>query len=218
MYGVEKNASPGDIFCAVPSEHIMFRQVEDKEWEWLELQLNGFYAKKFLLEFGFSEQNPVTTPQDPEKAEELFEKLYFLMGRDQRSISEALALLFELVNVCGGKHENHGGPPEFGRKILVTKLIDYIEAVPSIKKNISELAEHFGVDRSTVYRAFKDETGKSPLEYIDRLKLERARELLRSTNMTVSGVSHNCGFSDVKYFIGWFKKKTGTTPGQYRKF
>lgn len=217
MCGVEKDAGPGDIFCAFPSEHIIFSQVDVDEWEWLELQFNGDYAKKFLLEFGLSEQNPVTAVKDPEKAMDLFEKLYLLIGREQRSIPEALSLLFELVRVCDGKQENYAKPPELNRKIFVTKLIDYLEAVPSIRKNISELAEHFGVDRSTVYRAFKDETGKSPHEYIEHLKLERARELLLSTNMTVAEVSRNCGFSDVKYFTGWFKKNTGTSPGKHRK-
>ena len=217
MCGIEKDAVPGDIFCAFPSEHIMFRQFENTKWEWLELQFNGPYAKKFLLEFGFSEQNSVITPDTPEKAMKLFEKLYSLMGRNQRSIPEALSLLFELVSACGGKREDSASPPEFNRRIFISKLIDYLETMPSVGKNVSELAEHFGVDRTTVYRTFKEETGKSPHEYIDKSKLERARELLSATDMTVNEVSHNSGFSDVKYFIGWFKKKTGTTPGQYRR-
>lgn len=147
MCGIEKDAVPGDIFCAFPSEHIMFRQFENTKWEWLELQFNGPYAKKFLLEFGFSEQNSVITPDTPEKAMKLFEKLYSLMGRNQRSIPEALSLLFKLVSACGGKREDSASPPKFNRRIFSPNLLIILKPCRlSVKmsvnwRNILELTE-----------------------------------------------------------------------------
>lgn len=217
MCGVEQMAKPGDIFCALPPEHIMFRQIEDSDWEWLEIQFNGSYAEKFIMEFGLHRKSPVTTPPEPENALELFKKLYFLMAQNKRSVPEALTLLFKLVGACGNKQDIYVEQTEKSQKMIVTKAIDYLETMPSVGKNVSELAEQLGVDRTTLYRAFKGETGQSPHKYIEKLKLERSIELLSSTNMTVAEVSRNSGFSDVKYFIGWFKKKNGVTPGSYRK-
>lgn len=217
MCGVKQTAKPGDIFCALPSEHIIFEQVDDCDWEWLEIQFNGSYAEKFIMEFGLSRKKLVITPSEPVKTMELFKKLYSLMAQNKRSIPEALALLFKLVETCSNNQTAYIEQADNSRKLLVTKAIDYLETMPSVGKNVSELAEQLGVDRTTLYRAFKEGTNQSPHKYIDRLKLERAEELLSSTNMTVAEVSRNSGFSDVKYFIGWFKKKKNTTPGSYKK-
>lgn len=217
MCGVEQMAKPGDIFCALPTEHIMFREIENSDWEWLEIQFNGSYAEKFIMEFDLHRKSPVMTPSEPEKALELFKNIYSLMAQDKRSVPDALALLFKLVGACGNKQTAYIEQTDNSRKMIVRKAIDYLETMPSVGKNVSELAEQLGVDRTTLYRAFKGETNQSPHKYIEKLKLERSMELLSSTNMTVAEVSRNSGFSDVKYFIGWFKKQNGVTPGSYRK-
>ena len=73
---------------------------------------------------------------------------------------------------------------------------------PFVNRNISELTNQFGVERSTLYRAFMAETGVSPHDYMDTLRLSRAMDLLAWTSLPVSEVASQTGFSDVKYFIG----------------
>ena len=220
MCGLEHQAGVGDIFCALPSETIWFGH-EDKEadWEWQEIQLNGPCAEKFLKEFDLGRKSPVITPSEPSRALAIFKKMYELMAEDKRSVPEALALLFELVAVCvkGNKEISSYESLENSKKILVAKAKDFFETSPSVKRNVSEIAEILGVDRSTLFRAFKEETGMSPHEYIDRARLFHAGDLLNSSKMSIRDVALNSGFSDVKYFIGWFKKKRGITPGEFRR-
>ena len=64
---------------------------------------------------------------------------------------------------------------------------------------------------------FKNETGISPSDYLAVVRLERAKELLRTTDQLVKQVSEAVGYEDDHVFIRRFKKYTGKTPGQYQK-
>ncbi len=66
-------------------------------------------------------------------------------------------------------------------------------------------------------RVFKDITGQSPLEYRNGIRLEHARQLLESTNASVSEISERLGYSSQNYFCDAFKRRFNMTPTQYRR-
>lgn len=66
-------------------------------------------------------------------------------------------------------------------------------------------------------RLFKRQKGCTPLEHIQRLRLEKAAELLAGTDFPVAEVGRLSGFPNAPYFITLFKKKNGQTPASYRK-
>ena len=59
--------------------------------------------------------------------------------------------------------------------------------------------------------------GESALQYRDRIRLSYAKEYLMSGYYTVTEVAEKCGFNDVNYFIRFFKKNTGISPGKFEK-
>lgn len=82
--------------------------------------------------------------------------------------------------------------------------------------DIGQLAEQACVTRPYLIRLFKRDIGLSPLQYINRKKVERAQLLLLTEEMTVKEVAYKLGFVDHSYFIRLFKKTTGRTPIAYR--
>jgi two-component system response regulator YesN len=66
-------------------------------------------------------------------------------------------------------------------------------------------------------RLFKKETGHNFTEYVTGIRMEHARELLRSSDMNISETAYAVGFSDVQYFSKAFKKAVGVKPTEYRK-
>ena len=64
---------------------------------------------------------------------------------------------------------------------------------------------------------FKKETGITISEYIVQTRMEKAKELLRFTNMSVASICEQVGYADVKSFTRNFKKSTGMKPSEYRK-
>ena len=82
---------------------------------------------------------------------------------------------------------------------------------------LSDLAAYAGMSVSNFRKHFRALLGVSPIEYLLRLKLERARELLVTTNDNIDAIAYNTGFEYGNYFARQFKKHYGMQPGEYRK-
>ncbi len=73
------------------------------------------------------------------------------------------------------------------------------------------------VSKSTLYAAIKDATGQSVNDYITGIKLDRSKELLSESEISINDISNMLGFSNVTYFTKFFKKHVGIAPTAFRK-
>lgn len=93
-----------------------------------------------------------------------------------------------------------------------------------IEKNISEaefsvpeLAKEMDMSNIQFYRKMKTETGMPPVEFVRNIRLQKALELLKTSELNISEIAYEVGFNDPQYFRKSFKKQFGQTPTQYRK-
>ena len=93
----------------------------------------------------------------------------------------------------------------------------YIENHYQDKLNIDELADRFAISSRSFLRRFKKATSNTPLEYVQRVKIEAAKQSLESTTHTINEVMYDVGYNDTKSFRNIFKKYTGLSPIDYRK-
>lgn len=82
---------------------------------------------------------------------------------------------------------------------------------------IQQLAEQFGMSVRTLNRRFKNATGDTPLNYLQNYRMGTAKDLLKTTNLTISDVMEKTGYHDNSHFTTLFKKTHGTTPSKYRR-
>ena len=82
---------------------------------------------------------------------------------------------------------------------------------------LESLAYELGVSSPYLSRLFKAEMGVNFKEYLTRIRLDKARDLLRKTDNRIYEVASSVGYPDQKYFCEIFKKRTGMTPREYRK-
>jgi len=82
--------------------------------------------------------------------------------------------------------------------------------------DLAAVAAHAGYSRYHFVRAFKAVYGQTPGRYLSGRRIERAEELLRSANLTVTEVCSLVGFGSLGSFTTLFKRQTGCTPGEYR--
>ncbi len=82
--------------------------------------------------------------------------------------------------------------------------------------SVSELADAVGLSESHLHRLFLRETGKTPHRFLVAARLERAREMLRTTTFSVKEVCARSGFADVPNFTRLFKRAYGVPPGASR--
>ncbi|HSD82845.1 MAG TPA: ATP-binding protein, partial [Anaerolineae bacterium] len=79
-----------------------------------------------------------------------------------------------------------------------------------------EIAEAVGVSEDYLSRVFSRELGLTPWDYLNRYRIQRAKELLRRTNDSIRTIAHQVGFKDQAYFSRVFRKQTGTSPNEFR--
>ncbi|MCC3373269.1 response regulator [Cohnella sp. REN36] len=99
---------------------------------------------------------------------------------------------------------------------LIVDVLRYLEANYAEDVSLQKLADRFFVNASYLSRLFKEEVGEIFTKYLMQLRIERARELLRTTHLKVYEVSEAVGYADVKYFNKIFKDLTGLTPADHR--
>jgi len=82
--------------------------------------------------------------------------------------------------------------------------------------NVSKLADYLSMNMSYLSKYFKDKTGIGLLDYINKIRINYAKDLLASVDMSISEVSYKVGFDNSNSFIRVFKKYEGITPGLYK--
>ena len=81
---------------------------------------------------------------------------------------------------------------------------------------MEDLANMFAISRRNFVRRFKKATSNTPLQYIQRVKIEAAKKSLESSTNNVQEVMYNVGYNDNKAFRNVFRKYTGLAPADYR--
>ncbi|MCC5920561.1 MAG: AraC family transcriptional regulator [Cyclobacteriaceae bacterium] len=96
-------------------------------------------------------------------------------------------------------------------------VVNYINENLEKNFNMDELAEKACMSTSRFYKNFKAEFGITPLEYIQRQKIDRSKRYLKSGRKNVGEVAFAMGYSNTTYFIKLFRKFVGLTPAAYQK-
>lgn len=100
---------------------------------------------------------------------------------------------------------------------VIFKTTAYIKEHLTDKLSLDQAAEQVYLSKSYFCRIIKDELGCTFTEYVNRLRIERSKTLLRGTGMPIAEIACAVGFDDQSYFTRIFKKQTGMAPGKYRE-
>ena len=167
------------------------------------------------------EQNagsPLILASNPTKYSDILEKLIRLYGTHSNSLQDdiyASGLLTQLMVNCIRT--------ALDRKVSIRQQEDYYLSIQNyIDENYHEnlnldlLAQQFSINKFYLQKQFKKKLGLSPNEYLTRIRLEKAKTLLRTTNDTVTQIAQEVGYT-ASYFDNVFKKYESVTPHIYRQ-
>lgn len=99
----------------------------------------------------------------------------------------------------------------------VQKAIIYIDSDLTANLSLSAIAEAQNVSASYLSWLFKQETGKTLTEHVNKKRIKLAAKLLETTNLQIQTIAQHCGILDVQYFSKVFKKHVGKSPKEYRE-
>ncbi len=103
------------------------------------------------------------------------------------------------------------------RQAQMILLLDKLDKEYTEPISLSALAELAGLNEKYLFRIFKEYTGSTPVQYINRLRIDRACHEMAINSLSVTDAAYASGFNELSYFSKVFKKYKGITPGQYRE-
>ena len=109
--------------------------------------------------------------------------------------------------------------PEYEKdySVPVKKVISYIHQHYREGISLSDAAENAGMNSSYLSTLFKSEVGTGFVEYLNEVRLERAKEFMDTSDRKLKEIIDQSGFTSYPYFFSLFKKKYGMTPREYQK-
>lgn len=148
-----------------------------------------------------------------EDAGQLLPYFELLKTQQGQALSLALLLLLEHIAQLDACNAIRGDAVDS----YIFEVIKTIRSQLSENLTIQELARHFHVSESKLKQDFSALTGMPIKQFTTALRLRHGCNLLQSTNLDISAIAFQCGFSGESHFINTFRKDLGITPGKYRK-
>lgn len=103
-------------------------------------------------------------------------------------------------------------------KNSMQKIEEYLRNHYQQDINLQEIADRFFLNREYISRKFKQEFNETITDYLTKIRIEKAKELLANPNMKIYEIAYHVGYQNEKYFSKVFKKQAGITPNEYRNF
>ncbi|CAN5381931.1 AraC family transcriptional regulator [soil metagenome] len=136
--------------------------------------------------------------------------------------SPYLDALFDAAVIhLAGRHSTIRQVEKLSRHSLapsrLKRVLEHVDTTLDAPLTLSDLATVAGLSRFHFSRAFRSAVGETPLAYVARKRVERARALLRKTELPLAEVARQAGFTSPGYFSTAFKRSTGLKPSLYRQ-
>ncbi|PNQ85237.1 AraC family transcriptional regulator [Paenibacillus polymyxa] len=212
----------GDIFIIFPGVLFSYEADNAEPWSYRWIALQGRCVTEMLENIGVTPIDPIVRGANSVKLASIFETIEHELEHKSGETITTLAtdgwfrvLLAEFARLNANKL--HYSPDEVltDSERVVEQAIRWFQTQYMLPISIEKLATSLGYHRTHFTKVFKQLTSLSPKQYINQVRMERAKELL-NTNISIEQVGNSCGFSDPLYFSKQFKKWTGISPTQYR--
>ena len=155
---------------------------------------------------------------------ELFKNIYneWVYQKSKAAALYAKSLLIQLLVKAYEEYTSEASLINTSRSIQQNRpriyaAREYIDNNPRKWFSLAELANYSGLSRNFFCRIFRDIIGVTPVEYMNRQKINAAKKLLIETNYSIKAIASELGFENDTYFYSMFKNKTGLTPMEYRQ-
>ncbi|MCK9858387.1 response regulator [Paenibacillus sp. ATY16] len=99
----------------------------------------------------------------------------------------------------------------------VKEAIQYLDERMHEPVTMRDIADHLHMNASYFSVLFKEQTGLTFSDYLTRRRVQRAKELLTNTRLSINEIAEKAGYQTAKYFVKVFRSHEGVSPGQYRK-
>lgn len=217
--GQEYTLLPGDFFwidCRNPQD---YRTAPDNgHWHVLWVHFWGANAENYYTLFQQMNQgSPVGKLPENSATTQLLDTLLHLYENHSGELNVDIRCANLLTQLLSGLLEAVSATPvALSLPPAISAVRNYLQSHYSQPVTLETLSQQFNISKFHLQRSFRRYTGLSPSEYQQKIRLTKAKELLRTTTFSINLIADSVGFESASAFISAFKKQEGTTPLKYR--
>ncbi len=202
-------------FLIGDSTPVYYEADEKEPWHYCWIIFSDKQAENFFKKIGLSAEFPIYTAKAENNVYSKFKSCMraFDNGSDYESASAFYALLDEFIKSAGEEQRIIQPKEDYLHKAEQYILHHYHS--PLLR--IGLLASEIGIDRSYLTRLFNEKFGHNPQEYILRLRMEKAKTFLQTTDYSVGTIANSVGYPELDAFSKMFKNYYGCSPSAIRK-
>lgn len=201
----------GSVFCFAPGVAIHYHDRRERPWRYTWVVIVGTRAGELCARLGGREGFWARDDLAVARARGLLDEIEAAYRSEDHSPFFAQAAAWRVMDalspsVVAGDRVGH-------LATAVRRILDEQYAMPM---KIAALASQLGIDRSTLFRRFRELYGCAPKEYLDRVRLDHAAALLRDGALAVGDVARRCGYAGAPRFAKAFRARFAIAPSRYR--
>jgi AraC-like DNA-binding protein len=211
-----QDINAGDGFILFPGEWHRYSPLKETGWTESWVGFKGKIAETVMKNSFFSKTRPIIHNCANLLIVNLFNALFHLIAEEpfgyQRTASGVcLQLMAEICNV------QKGSDVDIQSSSLISKAKYLMHKKINSNIDFCSFCKDYNISYSKFRADFKQQTGFAPFQYFLLLKVEKAKELLISTDMRIKQIAFHLGFKSDHYFSRLFKSKTKVTPKDFRE-
>lgn len=213
----EYQLEAGYGFLIQPNELAFYQADAENPWSYIWVGFSGELSMEYLSSMGLSARHPIFSC---DKSEELYQIVGDMMEHNTFSTADYLrrngqlgvflSIIADSMNVVMNQKEENGNQ-------YIRKAVSFIQSNYCNPIKITDVAEFVCINRSYLYTLFQHYIGMSPQQFLTSFRIEKAKELLLSTEYTIENIAFTCGYSDAMVFTKAFHGMLGISPSKYRK-
>lgn len=213
-YGKEREINAGDVICLDLSHPHGISTSYNLEYFVIGIQGEAF---KSVYNLVFS-QNYIIHPTNQKNIHQIFVDIFKMKQADINYFDiKVVTYIFRILSELVNEQKDMGFNDINSGVMTIDKIKQYINEHLSEDISIQNMAECAGYSKYHFTRIFRSITGLTPGRYLNRIRIERAKQLLIETNLPLDYIAHKTGFKSLSAFVTSYKKLTGYTPGHFRK-
>jgi len=208
----------GDLFLLFPGEWHTYHPLSQKGWKsyWI-----GFKGKNVddRVRAGFlSPTKPIYHVGFSSEIVHLYDEAFVKAKEEAAYSQQTLAgIVNHLVGLMYSLERNIALNKDYNYADIMNRARLRIRESLESSLTIQKIAEELGIGYSNFRKLFKEYTGVAPAMYQQELRLQRAKEMLSTTNLSIKEIAYRLNFDSPDYFSAKFKIKTGRKPSDFRK-
>lgn len=207
----------GQVLILFPGQWHTYRPLKETGWNEYYIGFEGSFVDALMKNNFISYQHQILHIGSNEELVNLFSRAIKVAKEDKKSSQQYLAgIVLHILGMMLFFAENKNLDSRESSQIIErAKIIMHENANKDI--DIKGIASNLGTSYSWFRKVFKEYTGFAPAQYFQEIKLQKAKKLLRESNLSIKEIAYELNFSSYEYFLSFFKKRVGTTPLKYRE-